>query len=333
MTQPAATPRHIPVLGREVLAWLKPRGDGIYVDATFGAGGYSRAILDTPQARVIGIDRDRTAILGGFELVDHSQGRLALIEDRFSNLAEVCSAQGVASVDGVVMDIGVSSMQLDQAARGFSFRADGPLDMRMGHEGPTAADVIAKASEADLANIIYIFGEERHSRGVARAIVAARKLEPITSTRVLADLVAKVVRAKPGDIHPATRTFQGLRIFVNQELDELQLALSAAERVLKPGGRLVVVSFHSLEDRIVKNFFNERAKAGGGSRHQPETAQRTPSFTILTKRPVMAKDDELAVNPRARSAKLRAAERTDAPVHPAGELPAWPTLDTVMRGG
>ena len=333
MTEPAARSRHIPVLGREVLTSLQPREGGTYVDATFGAGGYSRAILETPQTRVIGIDRDRTAIAGGFELVEQSNGRLTLIEDRFSNLAEVCSAQGVTSVDGVVMDIGVSSMQLDEAGRGFSFRSQGPLDMRMGQNGPTAADVIATASEADLANIIYIFGEERHSRAIARAIVAARQQEPITSTRALADLVSKIVRGKPGDIHPATRTFQGLRIFVNGELDELHLALAAAEQVLKPGGRLVVVSFHSLEDRIVKNFFNERAKASGGSRHQPETALAPPSFTVLTKRPVTAQEDEVSANPRARSAKLRAAERTDAPRHPAGDLPAWPTLDTVMRGG
>jgi 16S rRNA (cytosine1402-N4)-methyltransferase len=334
MTKPAtARPRHIPVLGREVLGWLRPREGGIYVDATFGAGGYSRAILEAGNVSVIGIDRDRTAISGGFELVDRSNGRLTLVEDRFSNLAEVCSAQGVTSVDGVVMDIGVSSMQLDEAARGFSFRSDGPLDMRMGQDGPTAADVIAAASEADLANIFYIFGEERHSRAVARAVVAARKEAPITTTRALADLVAGIVRAKPGEIHPATRTFQGLRIFVNQELDELHLALSAAERVLKPGGRLVVVSFHSLEDRIVKNFFNERAKAAGGSRHQPETAQLAPSFTILTKRPVTADDDEVSGNPRSRSAKLRAGERTDALAHTAAALPGWPTLDTVMRGG
>ena len=331
--KPAARPRHIPVLGREVLAWLKPHEGGVYVDATFGAGGYSRAILDADNVSVIGIDRDRTAIAGGFDLVDRSNGRLTLVEGRFSDLAEICISQGVTSVDGVVMDIGVSSMQLDEAWRGFSFRADGPLDMRMGQDGPTAADVIAKASEADLANIIYIFGEERHSRAVARAIVAARKEAPITTTRALADLVAKVVRSKPGEIHPATRTFQGLRIFVNQELDELHLALSAAERVLKPGGRLVVVSFHSLEDRIVKNFFNERAKSGGGSRHHPETAKVEPSFAILTKRPVTADDGEVAANPRARSAKLRAGERTDAPAHPANELPGWPTLETVMRGG
>ncbi|HET7889332.1 MAG TPA: 16S rRNA (cytosine(1402)-N(4))-methyltransferase RsmH [Bradyrhizobium sp.] len=333
MTEPAERSRHIPVLGREVLAWLAPRQGGVYVDATFGAGGYSRAILQIPNARVIGIDRDRTAIAGGFDLVDRSDGRLTLVEDRFSNLAEVCAAQGVDAVDGVVMDIGVSSMQLDGAARGFSFRNDGPLDMRMGQDGVSAADVIAKASEANLANIIYIFGEERHSRAVARAIVAARKEAPITSTRALADLVARVVRAKPGDIHPATRTFQGLRIFVNGELDELHLALAAAERVLKPGGRLVVVSFHSLEDRIVKNFLGERARTGGGSRHQPEAAQVAPSFAILTKRPVVAGEDEVAANPRARSAKLRAAARTEAPAHRRGELPEWPTLASVMRGG
>jgi 16S rRNA (cytosine1402-N4)-methyltransferase len=325
--------RHIPVLGREAIAMLGPRDGGIYVDATFGAGGYSRAILDAAGTRVIGIDRDRSAIAGGFDLVDRSGGRLTLVEDRFSNLAAICAAQGASAVDGVVMDVGVSSMQLDEAARGFSFRLGGPLDMRMGHDGPTAADVIARASEADLANIIYIFGEERYSRSVARAIVAARKEAPITTTRALADIVSKVVRPKPGEIHPATRTFQGLRIFVNAELDELHLALAASERVLKPGGRLVVVSFHSLEDRIVKNFFVERARAGGGSRHLPDIAQAAPSFRILTKRPVTPGDDEVSANPRARSAKLRAAERTDAPAHAAAELPAWPVLADVMRGG
>src|SRR6266566_4185858 len=328
-----AAPRHVPVLGREAVELLAVKSGGIYVDATFGAGGYSRAILEVPGTRVIGIDRDRTAIAGGFDLVDRAGGRLTLVEDRFSNLAEICAAQGVDAVDGVVMDVGVSSMQLDQAERGFSFRLGGPLDMRMGHDGPTAADVIARASEADLANIIYIFGEERHSRSLARAIVAARREAPITTTRALADIVAKVVRSKPGEIHPATRTFQALRIFVNEELDELHLALSAAERVLKPGGRLAVVSFHSLEDRIVKNFMVERAKAGGGSRHLPVIAQAAPSFHILTKRPVTPDEDEVAANPRARSAKLRAAERTEAPAQRAAALPAWPTLAAVMREG
>ena len=329
----AAGPRHVSVLGRQAVEMLAPRAGGVYVDATFGAGGYSRSILELPGTRVIGIDRDRTAISGGFDLVEGAGGRLTLVEDRFSNLAGICAAQGVAGVDGVVMDVGVSSMQLDQAARGFSFRLDGPLDMRMGHDGPTAADVVARASEADLANIIYIFGEERHSRAVARAIVAARKEAPILTTRQLAEIIAKVVWSKPGEIHPATRTFQGLRIFVNAELDELHLALSAAEQVLKPGGRLVVVSFHSLEDRIVKNFLVERARAGGGSRHLPELAQAAPSFAILTKRPLTPDDDEISANPRARSAKLRAAERTPAPAHAEASLPAWPTLADVLRGG
>jgi 16S rRNA (cytosine1402-N4)-methyltransferase len=328
-----SAPRHVPVLGRQAIEMLSPHDGGIYLDATFGAGGYSRAILETAGTRIIGIDRDRTAITGGFDLVDRSDGRLTLVEDRFSNLAEICAALDTSSVDGVVMDVGVSSMQLDEAERGFSFRLGGPLDMRMGRDGPTAADVVAKASEADLANIIYIFGEERHSRRLARAIVAARKEAPVATTRALADIISRVVRSKPGEIHPATRTFQALRIFVNEELDELHLALSAAERMLKPGGRLVVVSFHSLEDRIVKNFMVERAKAGGGSRHLPEIAQDAPSFHILTKRPVTPDDGEISVNPRARSAKLRAAERTAAPAHVAAALPAWPSLDDVMRGG
>jgi len=328
-----AGPRHVPVHGGEAVGMLAPREGGTYLDATFGAGGYSRAILAIGGTRVIGIDRDRTAIAGGFDLVDRSEGRLTLVEDRFSNLAEICAAQGVAGVDGVVMDVGVSSMQLDEAGRGFSFRLDGPLDMRMAQAGPTAADVIAKASEAELADIIYFFGEERYARVVARAVVAARKEAPITTTRALADIVARVVRAKPGDIHPATRTFQGLRIFVNEELDELQTALEAAERVLKPGGRLAVVSFHSLEDRIVKNFLTERGKIGGGSRHLPEVKQAVPSFRLLTKKPVTPGEREVAANPRARSAKLRAAERTDAPAHAGAARPSWPKLSDVMRGG
>ncbi|MGO9356312.1 MAG: 16S rRNA (cytosine(1402)-N(4))-methyltransferase RsmH [Xanthobacteraceae bacterium] len=325
--------RHIPVLGRQAVDALLPRDGGVYVDATFGAGGYSELILAVPGTRVIGIDRDRSAIAGGFALVDAAAGRLALVEDRFSNLDHVCAAQGQAAVDGIVMDVGVSSMQLDQPDRGFSFRFDGPLDMRMGHEGPTAADVIAVASETELARVIYIFGEERHSRGIARAIVAARRESAITTTRALADIVSRVVRARPHEIHPATRTFQALRILVNEELDELQTALGAAERVLRSGGRLAVVSFHSLEDRIVKSFLTARGKAAGGSRHQPEVASRAPSFAILTKRPVTPDAAEMDANPRSRSAKLRVAERTDAPAH-AGETGAqWPSLADVLRGG
>lgn len=333
MSPDEAAVRHIPVLGREAVEALKPFDGGVYIDATFGAGGYSRAILQVPGTRVIGIDRDRTAIAGGFDLVDDSNGRLTLVEDRFSNIVEICAAQSVSAVDGIVMDVGVSSMQLDQSERGFSFRLNGPLDMRMGHEGPSAADVVAKASETDLANIIYIFGEERHSRAVARAIVAARRESPITTTRALADIVSRVVRSKPNEIHPATRTFQALRIFVNEELDELHAALVASEQMLKPGGRLAVVSFHSLEDRIVKNFLNERGRRGGGSRHLPEIDQTLPSFDILTKRPIIAGDDEVAANPRARSAKLRAAARTDAAAQPETASFDWPQLADVMRGG
>jgi 16S rRNA (cytosine1402-N4)-methyltransferase len=311
---------------------LAPRHGGTYVDATFGAGGYTRLILATPGATVIGIDRDRTAIAGGAGLVAEAGGRLTLVENRFSGIDEICAAQGVSQVDGIVMDVGVSSMQLDSAARGFSFRFDGPLDMRMGDAGPTAADIVALASERDLADVIYIFGEERHSRAVARAIVAARKEQPVTTTRQLADIVARVVRSKPGDIHPATRTFQALRILVNEELDELEAALSAAERVLKPGGRLAVVSFHSLEDRIVKTFLAARSKTGGGSRHLPEVAQEKPSFELLNRKPVVAAESEIEANPRARSAKLRGAERTAAPAH-APSSSSWPRLADVLRGG
>lgn len=324
--------RHVPVLIRDVLEQLAPHKGATYVDATFGAGGYARAILQTEGVSVIGIDRDPAAIAGGEDLVEQSAGRLRLVEDRFSHLLDVCAAEGVQGVDGVVMDVGVSSMQLDQAARGFSFRLDGPLDMRMAASGPTAADVVARASEEELADVIYRFGEERHARSVARAIVAARKNAPIATTRALADIVARTVRTKPADIHPATRTFQALRIFVNQELDELQQALQAAERVLKPGGRLVVVSFHSLEDRIVKNFLNARARSSGGSRHLPELARPAPSFQLLTRRALTPGEAEIAANPRARSAKLRAAERTEAAAHPAAASSFQPKLDDVMRG-
>lgn len=325
---------HIPVMGREAVAWLQPHAGGVYIDATFGAGGYTRLLLQTPDARVIGLDRDRTAIAAGAALVDQAGGRLELVEARFSELEQVCAAQGLRTVDGVVMDIGVSSMQLDRAERGFSFRHDGPLDMRMGPDGPSVADVVAQASEADLARIIYILGEERHSRAIARAIVALRRETPVLTTKALAECVARVVRHKPGDIHPATRTFQALRIFVNDELNELAQALSAAEMVLKPGARLVVVSFHSLEDRIVKTFFTERGRMQGGSRHAPEIARAAPSFAILTRRPEIALEAEIAANPRARSAKLRVAERTQTAAHDAmtSLLPPLPPLGAFRVG-
>ncbi len=327
--------RHVPVLARQAIEALKPRAGGIYIDATFGAGGYSRAILAAADTQVIGIDRDQSAVARGFDLVEASGGRLTLIEDRFSRLDEIARECGYDAVDGVVLDIGVSSMQLDEPERGFSFRLEGPLDMRMGTEGPSAADIVAKASERALANIIFILGEERHSRGVARAIVAARKEAPIRTTRALADIVGRVVRSRPDQIHPATRTFQALRIFVNEELQELAAALGAAERILRPTGRLAVVSFHSLEDRIVKTFLAERSRIAGTPRHLPETEKAAPSFRLLSKRPIVPDEAELAQNPRARSAKLRAAERTDAPAQPAASdlLPRLPALADVMKGG
>jgi 16S rRNA (cytosine1402-N4)-methyltransferase len=327
--------RHIPVLGRAALELLSPRDGGIYVDGTFGAGGHTRAILEAADTNVIAIDRDPRAIAAGAALVERFQGRLRLVEERFANLDAVLARLGVAQADGVLLDIGVSSMQLDEGERGFSFRHEGPLDMRMGDTGPTAADLIAAASERDLAQIIAVLGEERHARAVARAIGRARTDAPIQTTRALADIVARVVFAKPHEIHPATRTFQALRIYLNDELGELVAALAAAERVLAPGGRLVVISFHSLEDRIVKTFLTERGRVAAGSRHMPEVAQAAPSFEILTKRPVIADESENAANPRARSAKLRAAARTAAPAQDrdgAELLPRLPDLDHVMWG-
>jgi 16S rRNA (cytosine1402-N4)-methyltransferase len=326
---------HIPVLARPAIQLLNVRDGGVYIDATFGAGGYTRAILGAANCKVIAIDRDPRAIALGADLVAAAQGRLTLIEERFSNLERIARDAGFDAVDGVVLDLGVSSMQLDQPARGFSFRLEGPLDMRMAASGPSAADVVAAANERDLADIIFTLGEERRSRAIARAIVKARGEAPIVTTTALADIVAAVVRARPGDIHPATRTFQALRIFVNDELGELVAALSAGERILKAGGRLVAVSFHSLEDRIVKSFFAACAGTHGGSRHAPEVKRPAPSLRLLTRRPVTADKEELARNPRARSAKLRAAERTDAPAH-GGDLsellPRVPALADVLRG-
>ena len=327
--------RHVPVLVRPAIELLNLRIGGIYVDGTFGAGGYSRAMLEAADVRVIGIDRDRTAIANGAGLVEAAGGRLTLVEDRFSALDEVAQRFGHESVDGVVLDVGVSSMQLDTAERGFSFRFEGPLDMRMGTEGPSAADVVAAASERDLAAIIATLGEERFARPIARAIVSARQKGPIETTRALVDVISRVLHPRPGQIHPATRTFQALRIFINEELAELATALDAAERILKPSGRLVVVSFHSLEDRIVKTFLTARGRTPSVSRHQPDFVAAEPAFRILTNRPVVADEDEVRQNPRARSAKLRAAERTSAPFSEARRpslLPHLPSLDDVMKG-
>jgi 16S rRNA (cytosine1402-N4)-methyltransferase len=322
------------VLARQVLDHLAPRDGGIIIDGTFGAGGHTRAILEA-GATVIGIDRDRNAVAGGFGLVEEAQGRLTLVEDYFSDLEHVARSLGHDAVDGILLDLGVSSMQLDEGERGFSFRQDGPLDMRMGGDGPSAADLVNAASERDLGMIIATLGEERFARNVARAIVKARAAQPVTTTRQLADIIGSVVRTRPGEIHPSTRTFQALRMFINDELGELATALAAAERMLKAGGRLAVISFHSLEDRIVKTFLTERGRVAAGSRHQPEIAHAPPSFAVLTKRPVVADDREIGANPRARSAKLRAAQRTAAA--PIGGdlshlLPRLPSLADVMKG-
>jgi 16S rRNA (cytosine1402-N4)-methyltransferase len=325
--------RHIPVLGRHAVEFLKVAAGGVYIDATFGGGGYAAEILAAANCTVIGIDRDRAAIARGADLARAFGGRLILVEDRFSNLRGVAERCRVAAVDGIVFDLGVSSMQLDEPARGFSFRADGPLDMRMGRQGPTAADVVAAASERDLAAIIAILGEERHARAVARAVVAARRRRPITTTAALAEIVASVVRMRPGSIHPATRTFQALRILVNEELFELVAGLAAAEALLRADGRLVVVAFHSLEDRIVKSFLGERTRGQAFSRHRPAAAQARLTFRLLTRRPVVPDAAEIAANPRASSAKLRAAARTDAPAaaQPMTDwLPRIPALHEVM---
>src|SRR6516165_5262039 len=302
--------RHIPVLARRAVEFLAVRKGGIYIDATFGGGGYSREILAAAECSVIGIDRDPNALARGTDLVAVAGGRLVLIEDRFSNLAAVARNCGYGAVDGIALDLGVSSMQLDESGRGFSFRADGPLDMRMGSRGPTAADVVAHASERDVARIIATLGEERHARAIARAIVRAREKAPLVSTRSLAEIVEGVVRPRAGAIHPATRTFQALRIFVNEELHELAAALRAAENMLRPGGRLVVVTFHSLEDRIVKTFLAERGSRPAPSRHLPALIGPPATFRVLTNRPVTPDDSEIDANPRARSAKLRAADRS-----------------------
>src|SRR5262245_56179168 len=328
--------RHIPVLVRPAVDFLAIRAGGVYVDATFGAGGYSQEILAAADCTVIGLDRDPSAIMRAGELVQTMGGRLVLVEDQFSNLQAVAARFGHDAVDGVIFDLGVSSMQLDEAARGFSFRHDGPLDMRMGGTGPTAADGVAQASERDLAAIISTLGEERHARAIARAVTRAHRDAPIDSTRALAEIVGKVVHARPGTIHPATRTFQALRIFVNDELGELVAGLAAAERVLKPGGRLVVVAFHSLEDRIVKSFLTERSRRGGGSRHRPEVEHAQPTFNVLTKRPIVADEVEVAANPRARSPKLRAAEPPAAPpadADPSDLLPRLPSFAEVFGRG
>ncbi|WGM39983.1 16S rRNA (cytosine(1402)-N(4))-methyltransferase RsmH [Caulobacter sp. NIBR1757] len=302
---------HISVMLPEVLAALRAQPGETIIDGTFGAGGYSRAILDT-GASVIAFDRDPSA--RKFAAPLEVTGRFRLIDDRFSAMA---ARLGDGSVDGVALDLGVSSMQLDEADRGFSFMRDGPLDMRMGADGPTAADLVNTLEHAELARIFYVYGEERESRRVASFILRRRDETPFTRTLDLAEVIEKALGGRRGaKTHPATKSFQALRIAVNEELSELEAGLLAAERVLKTGGRLAVVTFHSLEDRIVKAFLAERAgKTPGGSRHAPPVAAGAPaSFELIHNGAKQASDAESAVNPRSRSAKLRAAVRTAAPV-------------------
>ena len=306
---------HQPVMLDEVLESLQPQDNAVYIDATFGRGGYTRAILEHANCTVIAIDRDPDAIAAGQALVDEMKGRFILKEGPFSSLADLAKSEGFEKIDGIVFDLGLSSPQLDEAERGFSFRLDGPLDMRMEKSGQDAADFINSADEADIAHVIWMYGEERASRRIARAIVKARAEAPITRTKELAKLVQSVMpRPKPGQIDPATRTFQGIRIHINGELDEIEAAMGAAENMLKPEGRLVVVSFHSLEDRIIKTFMLKRSGQGPRpSRHLPDIETAPASFSLPSRKPVLPSDDEIAVNPRARSAKLRLAVRTDAP--------------------
>ncbi len=306
--------RHVPVLLDEVLAALAPNPDEVIVDGTFGAGGYTRAILKT-GSRVIAVDRDPNAIRDGQSLAAEADGRLQLVQGRFGQLDQHAAACGFDLVDGVVLDLGISSMQVDEAERGFSFRQDGPLDMRMEQAGLSAADVVNTMDGRDLARVIGVLGEEKRAGSIARAIVAAREEAPFTRTSQLAELVEKTIGRKPGKaIHPATKTFQGLRIYVNDELGEVVSALAAAERALREGGRLVVVSFHSLEDRIVKRFLADRCRTiAGGSRHMPEAEVPPATFTYAVKGSVDPGEAEIARNPRSRSAKLRAGTRTAAP--------------------
>lgn len=306
---------HIPVLLTEVVEALAPRDGATYVDGTFGAGGYSSAILDAANCSVWGIDRDPHAVARGLTLETQRSGSFAMIEGRFGQMAELLRDRSVNQVDGVVLDIGVSSMQIDEAERGFSFAKDGPLDMRMEQSGPSAADLVNFTEEEALANLIFRYGEERLSRRVAKAIVTTRKDKKFERTSELAAVIRRVVPKHADGIDPATRTFQALRIAVNDELGELERGLVAAEEMLAPGGRLVVVTFHSLEDRVVKDFMRDRSgEAARPSRHLPQAVSGpSASFTLVQRRPVKAGTDETQRNPRSRSAKLRAAIRTEAP--------------------
>lgn len=322
---------HIPVLLRPLLQAVAPVS-GTWVDGTFGAGGYTRGLLAAGADRVIAIDRDPLVFRMAEAWVGEYGDRLRLVLGTFSDMDELAGE----AVDGVVLDLGVSSMQIDEGARGFSFQKDGPLDMRMGSDGPTAADLVNGATEGHLADILYHYGEEHASRRIARAIVAGR---PFGTTLQLAAVIERCLpRAKPGQSHPATRSFQALRIAVNDEFGQLEAGLAAAERALKPGGLLAVVTFHSLEDRVVKRFFQMRSGAEGqGSRHAPARVAEAPAFVMTTRRAIGPDAAELAENPRARSAKLRVGRRTDAPAGRTDSdslaLPRLPTKTSTARKG
>ena len=306
---------HRPVLLAEVIDALSPRDGAIYVDGTFGAGGYSRALLEAAQCTVWAIDRDPDAVKGAAPLLDRYAGRLHIVQGRFGDMFALLGARGIEAVQGVALDFGVSSMQLDQAERGFSFRFEGPLDMRMERAGKSAADLVNELAERPLADLIFTFGEEKKARRIAKAIVAARALAPISTTQHLAEIVRRAIGGTHERIDPATRTFQALRIAVNDELGEIDRGLAAAEHLLAPGGRLAVVSFHSLEDRRVKQFLRERAgRNPKASRHLPmQSDEAKPTLRLIVPGGIEPGEQEVRANPRARSARLRVAERTDAP--------------------
>jgi 16S rRNA (cytosine1402-N4)-methyltransferase len=309
---------HIPVMLTEMLAALAPRAGGLYLDGTFGGGGYANAILNASPCTLWAIDRDPASVARGAALAARYPGRLHVIEGSFGNMLNLLAAHGVTALDGVVLDLGVSSFQIDDPQRGFSFRADGPLDMRMGADGPTAADLVMRLPEVELADTLYELGEERHSRRIARAIVAARAQAPIETTSQLAGIIRGVVPKSRDGIDPATRSFQALRIRVNDELGEIGRALEASAALLAPGGRLVVVSFHSLEDRMVKRFFVEQSgRAPAPSRHDPRglAERQAARFELLFAKAARPAAAELARNPRARSARLRALQRRSLPPH------------------
>lgn len=303
---------HIPVLLNEVVESIAPKDGGVYVDGTFGAGGYTRAVLDATDCTVYAIDRDPDAIREGQKLVDAYKGRLHLLHGTFGEMAELVRGEGVDFVDGVMLDIGVSSMQIDRAERGFSFQKDGALDMRMSQNGLSAADVLNTFGERDIADIIYKYGEERFSRRIAAAVVEQRKTAPFKTTLEFADLIRRTVPHKREDIDPATRSFQALRIYVNDELGQLESGLSAAHDLLKAGGRMAIVSFHSLEDRIVKTFMQEKSgKTANPSRYMPVVEKQAATLKTITKKPILPTESETKFNPRARSARLRVAEKTE----------------------